>query len=119
MSKYFTKEELACQHCGAHGFDEQFLKVLNSIREECNFPFIVTSAYRCPEHPLEASKKRLGEHTTGMAIDIAVSGEKAHKVLSVALRHGMPRIGVQQVRFGRYIHLGCSPDFPSPTVWSY
>ena len=40
---YFTKEELSCQHCGAYKFDEEFLKVLNNIREECGFAFVISS----------------------------------------------------------------------------
>lgn len=119
MSNYFTALELACQHCGESNFDTDFLALLNSIREECNFPFIVTSAYRCEKHPLEARKERLGEHTTGKAIDIAVEHDKALKLLEVALRHGVERIGIQQKGKGRFIHLGVSTDFPSPALWSY
>tara|TARA_R110000851_G_scaffold23449_1_gene68615 strand:+ start:267 stop:626 length:360 start_codon:yes stop_codon:yes gene_type:complete len=119
MSKYFTKEELSCQHCGEYHFDADFLALLDLIREECNFPFIVTSAYRCAKHPIEARKTRLGEHTTGKAIDIAVDHDKALKLLEVALRRGIKRIGIQQKGSGRFIHLGVSEDFPSPAMWSY
>lgn len=119
MSKYFTKQELACKHCGSQNFDEQFLTVLDSMREACDFPFIISSAYRCPEHPIEARKSKLGEHTTGMAVDIVVNRAQAHKVLVEAVKHDIQRIGFQQKGDGRFIHLGCSPEFPSPTVWSY
>ena len=72
---------------GKHGlnFDEDFLKTLNAIREECGFPFTITSGYRSPEHPIEARKIRLGKpagaHSTGKAVDIAVKGEKAIKLI--------------------------------------
>ena len=49
VSKYFTADELSCQHCGKEKFDKDFLKVLNALREDCNFPFPVTSGYRCAE----------------------------------------------------------------------
>jgi uncharacterized protein YcbK (DUF882 family) len=117
---YFTKEELSCQHCGAYKFDEEFLKVLNNIREECGFAFVISSGYRCVEHPIEASKSRVGTHTTGCAVDIAVSGDKALKVLEVAIKHGIKRIGVNQKGKGRFIHLDIAEEtFTSPAIWSY
>jgi len=117
---YFSEQELSCQHCGAYKFDEEFLKVLNNIREECGFPFIVSSGYRCPEHPIEAAKDRAGSHTTGCAIDLSVRGKKALKVLEVAMKHGIKRIGVNQKGKGRFIHLDMAEDeFPSPAIWSY
>lgn len=117
---YFKKEELACQHCGKYKFDEEFLKVLNNIRKECNFPFIISSGYRCIEHPIEASKLRAGAHTTGCAVDIAATGDKALKILEVALKNGIKRIGVNQKGNGRFIHLDMADtEFPSPAIWSY
>lgn len=117
---YFTEEELSCQHCGAYKFDVEFLKVLNNIRQECNFPFVISSGYRCIEHPIEASKSRGGAHTTGCAVDISVRGDKALKVLEVAIAHGVKRIGVNQKGTGRFIHLDMAEDeFTSPAIWSY
>tara|TARA_R110000796_G_scaffold228357_1_gene345458 strand:+ start:2978 stop:3340 length:363 start_codon:yes stop_codon:yes gene_type:complete len=118
-SRYFTEQELACQHCGATKFDEDFLALLSLIRKECNFPFIVSSAYRCKDHPIEARKNHSGEHSTGMAIDIACSGEKALQLVTVALKHGIKRIGIQQKGSGRFIHLGYSTELPTPAIWSY
>lgn len=118
---YFTTEELSCQHCNKYKFDESFLEVLNNIRKECNFPFIVSSGYRCPNHPIEARKPNgPGSHSTGKAIDIAVKGDKAIKVLEVAIKYGIKRIGVNQKGSGRFIHLDMADDtFTSPAIWSY
>jgi len=117
---YFTKAEVSCQHCGAYRCDEEFLKVLNNIREACSFPFVISSGYRCVDHPIEASKSRVGAHTTGCAVDIAVRGDKALKVLAVAIKHGVKRIGVNQKGKGRFIHLDMAEEaFPSPAIWSY
>ena len=117
---YFTDKELACQHCGKENFDKEFLKLLNTIRSECNFPFIITSAYRCTEHPIEKNKKTPGAHSTGKAVDIAVSGEKALKVLEVAIKYGITRIGINQKGNKRFIHLDTADnEFPSPAIWSY
>jgi uncharacterized protein YcbK (DUF882 family) len=119
---YFKAKELACKcGCGANEFDPDFLKTLIKIRKECGFSFPLSSAYRCPKHPVEARKDRLGSHTTGKAVDILCSGENALEVVSVALANGLTRIGVSQKRGTRFIHIdGCSEEdgFP-PAIWSY
>jgi uncharacterized protein YcbK (DUF882 family) len=79
---------------------------------------VVSSGYRDPSHPNEASKAQPGEHTTGRATDIAVSGSAALRLVVLAVKHGFTRIGVQQKGTGRFIHLGDSPDFPAG-MWSY
>lgn len=116
---YFSEKELSCQHCGAYKFDPDFLLRLNLIRQECGFAFPVTSAYRCPDHPIEAAKKAPGAHASGKAIDIGVTGDKAITLLSVALRHGIKRVGVNQKGSARFIHLDVDDSLPSPAIWSY
>jgi len=128
---YFSKEELACKHClklgksidKSYHFNEDFLEALNAIREECGFPLIVTSGYRCPNHPInvqkEAEGKPFGAHAYGLAVDLSVSHKRAHKLVQVALQHGVPRIGVQQKGDGRFIHLDWDMSLPHPTIWSY
>ena len=115
---YFSDEELACTCCGTLVFDDKFRDKLNQIREQFG-PMIISSGFRCPNHPLEVAKSRPGEHTTGQAVDVAVSHDRAHELLRIAFEEGIPRIGVQQKGNGRFIHLGVSPNYPGPTVWSY
>ena len=118
--RFFTEEELECQHCGARNFDPEFLQLVSQIREDAGFAFPVSSGYRCPEHPIEAKKKNgPGAHSTGKAIDIAVSGERALKVNELALAAGVKRIGVNQKGAHRFIHLDVCDDKTSPTIWSY
>ena len=120
---YFKPKELTCK-CGCNivEFDLSFLATLNAIREECDFSFPLSSAYRCPQHPIEARKEVTGAHCTGKAVDILASGEKALEIVRVAQKHGIQRIGIQQKGSGRFIHLdGCTEDdgFPCPAMWSY
>ncbi len=121
--KYFTEDELVCTHCGRSGMDETFMKRIDELRDQLGFPFPVNSAYRCPEHPIEARKSSAGAHSTGHAIDIGVQGEKAHMLLDAALQAGLTGIGINQKgSSGRFIHLDDienSPERPRPTVWSY
>ena len=119
---YFKQKELACRHTGDQGFDPDFLKTLNAIREECGFSFALSSAYRSPEHPIEARKEVKGAHTHGKAVDILASGENALEIIRVAQKHGIQRIGIQQKGSGRFIHLdACTEEdgFPCPAIWSY
>lgn len=123
MSNYFTEEELSCSCCGENLFDEVALAKFNAIREECGFPLPVTSAYRCVEHPIEARKieqgRPRGAHTYGKALDLAVTGERALKLIEVSLRHGAKRIGVNQKGNGRFIHVDFCDELPNPALWSY
>ena len=119
---YFTDKELACKVSGENKMDKDFMKVLNAIRKECGFGFPISSAYRSAQHPIEQRKEKLGAHTTGKAVDILVSGENALKLIEVAQKHGIQRIGVKQKGRTRFIHLdGCTEEdgFPCPAIWSY
>ena len=118
---YFTKEELDCSHCGMSGMDDQFMQMVIELRRRCGFQFIVTSAYRCPEHPVEASKKAPGAHTTGKSMDIKVSGKRAWTLLKEASEMGFIGIGVNQKgdHNQRFIHLDMWTEGPRPGVWSY
>ena len=95
--KYFTEDELKCRHTGECNMDDDFMKVLEAIREECGFGFVITSAYRSPEHPIEAKKSRPGAHASGKAVDILVHMEQAFKVVEVALKHGIKLKDVFQI----------------------
>jgi len=117
--KYFHPDEFRCQHCGNEGIKSSFTEKLDAIREECGFPFLISSGYRCAEHPIEAKKEKPGAHSTGHAADIAVTGEQAIRVLEVAIKHGIKRIGVNQKGSGRFIHLDTAPELPAPAIWSY
>ncbi len=119
--EYFSEKELKCKHTGESGMDDKFMEVLIAIRKECDFPFPITSAYRHPTHPLEARKESTGAHSLGRAVDVAVRGEKALKLISVAQAHGITRIGVAQKGTSRFIHIdNCTEEdgFPS-AIWSY
>lgn len=119
MKSYFTDAELSCSCCGVYHFSPEFLYILNVIREQCGFPLPVTSGYRCDKHPVEARKTHRGAHNRGLAVDIGVSHERAHRLLEVALEQGVPRIGINQKGEGRFIHLDIDPSLPTPTIWSY
>lgn len=102
--------------------DDEFMELMDEMREELGFPFIVSSAYRCPDHNDAISTTgRDGPHTTGRAIDIAVDRENAYLLLALAFAKGFTGIGVKQKGSGRFIHLDTLTPEESlrPTIWSY
>ena len=121
--KYFNEDELRCQHCGKSGIDEAFMQKIDQLRGDLAFPFIVPSAFRCNEHPIEARKSKPGAHSTGHAIDIHVTGAKALQLIQAAQEMGFKRIGIAQKGelSSRFIHLDDADEigFPSPAIWTY
>lgn len=119
---YFDAKELECKcGCGTNRFDDNFKRLLNRIRDDFAKPMIITSAYRCPDHPIEKRKEKPGAHGLGVAVDVAVSGGDALELIRVAQEHGIQRIGVQQKGSGRFIHLDVSTaeHHSRPAIWSY
>jgi uncharacterized protein YcbK (DUF882 family) len=122
-SKYFTENEMRCQcGCGRVGMEKAFMEKLNYLRTIYDKPMVVSSGYRCPDHPIEARKPSPGAHATGKAADIAVDKADALRLVYLAIEFGFTGIGVQQKGNGRFIHLDTCTEkdgFPRPTIWSY
>ncbi len=120
--KYFKESEFVCSHTGDVAMQQPFLDQLNVLRETYGKPLRITSGYRHPTHPIEAKKKTPGAHTTGQAVDLAVSRGDAYNLLVIALNMGFTGIGIAQKGNGRFIHLDtltASSAHPRPTIWSY
>lgn len=121
----FSHAELRCKcgRCGSTGaeMDPAFMDLLQRLRTAYGKPMRLSSAYRCPAHPVEAKKAAPGEHCTGKAVDVAIQGADALELLNLALAVGFTRIGINQKGSGRFLHLGTSAGgrFPSPAIWSY
>ena len=117
--KYFTEDELKCKHTGQCNMDWAFMQTIERVRERCGFPFKVSSAYRSPEHPIEAAKSSPGEHAHGAAVDIVSdSGGKTFRLVKAAIQVGFQRIGISRKK--GFIHLGIGyPGAPDKTIWTY
>lgn len=114
----FSEAELKCKHTGKCEMVPQFMERLQKLRIAYGKPMEVSSGYRDSSHPVEAKKRSPGEHCFGRAVDIAVQGPDAVRLIGLAYLAGFTRVGVQQKGTGRFIHLGDSPNFP-PGIWSY
>jgi zinc D-Ala-D-Ala carboxypeptidase len=123
VTPHFTDDELRCK-CGCGMLPKpDFMQKVERLRVVCNFPFVVTSAARCPNHNDRVSKTgRTGPHTTGRAIDIGVSHDRAYNLIVKALQLGFTGIGVNQKGDGRFVHvddLMGEDGNTRPRVWSY
>lgn len=120
----FQRHEFKCSHTGQAKMQHKFMQRLQRCREDCDFPFFINSGYRDPTHPIEQRKNEPGEHTYGLACDIAIYGAKARILIALAIEAGFPRIGIKQhgTVSSRFVHLGLAKvedGFVSPTVWTY
>jgi len=126
---HFTAHELRCR-CGQCGLGWRdmnvgFMDMLEELRQHLGFPLIVSSAIRCPAwNNFISSTGQRGPHTTGRAIDIAISGPRARDLAWAALDFGFTGIGLLQHGHHdeRFIHLDNLTEadgFPRPLIWTY
>lgn len=112
--KHFTLSEFDCQHTGNNDMNSDFLSLLDQLREECAFPFVITSGYRDKTHPIEEAKPQPGVHSQGIAADIACSDPFLRYVLvQRALEMGFTGIGVHR----SFVHVDTRND--EPRMWTY
>ncbi|AUR87164.1 endolysin [Vibrio phage 1.097.O._10N.286.49.B3] len=117
----FSDAELNCQCCGDSNPNIEFVELMDlvqELRDELGFPLRVTSAYRCPDHPIESKKDKFGMHNTA-AIDINVHHEQALQLVELALAKGFTGIGINQKGSynSRFIHLDLREG--ARTLWTY
>lgn len=112
--KYFSRDEFKCSETGNNEIQDEFVHALDKLREECGFPFAITSGYRDPSHSVEAKKEKAGQHTLGIAADIAVSGgSQRFIIVSKALELGFSGIGVART----FVHVDIRTS--QPVLWCY
>jgi len=112
--KYFRLEEFDCTHTGLNEMDPDFLERLDFLREECGFPFRISSGYRHETHPNERRKSEPGTHNKGIAADILVKdGFERMNVVHNALKMGFGGIGVAKT----FVHVDARKT--TPVMWTY
>ncbi|MEE9439774.1 MAG: D-Ala-D-Ala carboxypeptidase family metallohydrolase [Saprospiraceae bacterium] len=125
LKPYFIRDEFTCPCCDKEEMNYSFMLNILSIRKECNFPFTITSAYRCLDHEKSQNRDSInGSHPRGEACDVNVWGEKAHTLLGIALEYGIRGIGIYQKEVNyheRFIHLDINTSKIKyrPTIWTY
>lgn len=112
--KFFDIREFDCTHTGKNEMDDAFLAKLDQLREECGFPFRITSGYRDATHPNEVVKATPGTHNRGIAADIAVTdGKQRMQIVHEALKLNFGGIGVAK----SFVHVDTRDT--TPVMWTY
>ena len=94
--------------------EEEFLLKLDQLRDNCGFPFVITSGYRSPSHPIEAKKDVPGTHAQGIAADIkTTNAAHLYTLIRESLSMGFTGIGVA----GDFIHVDTRGTVP--VIWVY
>lgn len=126
ITSNFTFNELACRGTGICEMDEEYMELLQKIRNEFGRPMIITSGYRHPDWNEKVSTTgRHGPHTKGQAVDVLISGADAVELMAIAKMNGMTGFGWNQKgpHNKRFLHLDNLPNIvgkqPRPHTWSY
>ncbi len=116
--KNFPVTDLRCKCRTCKGKEpnqcaEWALDKLQAIRDEFNAPIIISSAYRCVNHPEEAKKKSPGTHNQGIAFDAFIPwGADRARFIAIALKHGVKGLGIAN----SFIHIDFRDSYMS---WTY
>lgn len=114
MYHYFKIEEFDCKETGENEMDSRFLELLDDLRHQCGFPFVVNSGYRSPLHSKEVVKEKPGLHAEGKASDIrADGGKQRYLIVKNAMALGFTGIGVAKT----FIHVDLRED--DIVMWVY
>ena len=128
ITKNFSVHEMTCKcGCGSEEMDPEFMRMLQTLRDEAGFAFRLSSAKRCINHNAKVSShaSKAGIHTYGKAVDILTGHVNTSKVLNLikqAQEIGFTGLGLnlRGERKGRFIHLDSrGADFSLPAVWTY
>jgi hypothetical protein len=110
--KYFSQKEV-----DKYKLVPELWQLLDKMRGECGFPFIINSGFRTKEQ----NDTLLGSvedsaHLTGEAVDLKIDlSEKRLKLIKIALSNGVNRIGVGKT----FVHIDISKTLPQSVIWLY
>ena len=130
ITKNFTTNDMHCQcnyGCGQNEMDDEFMRMLQELRDQAGFAFRISSARRCELHNSDISSHHLkiGIHTFGKAVDVLtghISTTKVLELIKQAQNIGFTGLGLnlRGDRKGRFIHIdNRGEDFSPPAVWTY
>lgn len=114
---HFKNSEFTCKcGCGETVIDDELLYMLNKAREFAKIPFVISSGYRCENHP-ESKKNPTSSHIKGLAVDIKCEDSNTRAIMMDALVYAeFERYGLHK----SFIHVDIDyNNKPSPVIWLY
>lgn len=117
-ARYFKDAEFRrCEPpCSIEDMSQEFLDLLDRVRQEAGIPIVLNSAYRSPEWDRGKGRSGNGAHTKGLAVDIRCNSDSnRYKILAAAYKCRVNRIGV----YRSWIHLdmGDKKGLTPNVVW--
>lgn len=116
--KYFSEKEFnrCVPSCSMSDMDNDFLLLLDKVREDAGVPFILNCAYRSEEWDKSKGRSGKSAHTKGKAVDIKCNtSANAYKIVNAALKNGIKRIGIGRT----FIHIDNDDTLPQGVIWNY
>lgn len=102
LSEHFTREELACHHCGRCDLHPLLVPKLELLRAAVGRPLRVVSGFRCVVHNRQVGGARRSRHLLGEAVDV----EAGYCTVPQAEAAGFRGIGVCR---GKVVHIDMRP----------
>lgn len=99
------------------GIKDELMNIMDTMRGECGFPFVINSGYRTPEFN-KTLKDAVTDsaHCTGEAIDISCTDStRRMKMIQSALKNGITRIGISDT----FVHFDIDKEKPQGVIWTY
>ena len=130
----FSTEEMHCQcsyGCGQDEMQDEFMRMLQELREQAGFAFRISSGRRCQLHNSDISslKMKAGIHTFGRAVDILTGHINTSSVLNLVKLSqsiGFTGLGLnfRGSRKSRFLHVDnrdstMDSPFSQPAIWTY
>lgn len=122
--RYFTAVEfMRCSPpCDIENVSPKLLRMLDALRVECDFPLLVTSAFRSSAYDKSKGRSGVGMHTKGLAVDIACNDcRRRFLIIKNAIDLGFTGIGISAT----FIHLDIRTPISRidgltvPLIWTY
>ena len=117
-SKHFKESEFnrCSPSCSLQDMQQATIDKLDKARDIAGIPFVLTSAYRSPQHDKSKGRSGTGAHTLGHAIDIRCNDSASRYKIVLALQQaGFTRIGVAN----SFVHADDSPKHAQDILWTY
>lgn len=118
LSKNFNSSEFDSPDVKFSGLemDHVFIAKLQKLRNQVNFPIIITSGFRTHEHNIKVNGSVNSSHLRGFAADISCdTSYHRFRILKAAFKVGFLRVGIGK----DFIHLDNDPNKPSRLTWLY
>jgi len=112
VAPQFKKHEFVCPHCGIEDMDYKFMVKLYQARVISNFPFLITSGYRCEEHNTKIGGAKNSAHLSGKAADI---NDNRDPVKRARIMNCCKAAGIKQFEVSRDGHIHVMDDDTKPT----